>query len=118
MTKHNVGACVTVAKGGVGESGASSLLHHQVTGKLEINMVLRTVNTSLCPNTGAHAMLSVNGEPKAFGDLTAEGASIQANANPGDHVVAIVHAVPLFNDIACVRLGELCVELQQCDFVT
>jgi hypothetical protein len=110
--------CVEVAKGGVGESGASSLVVHPVSAKIAKLMVLRTVASSLCPNTGAVAILSVNGSVQASGTITAVGSSIQAEAGPGDWVAGIVHTVPLFNDISCIRLGELSYRLDECDLVT
>ncbi|MFK7819200.1 MAG: hypothetical protein AB8G99_10805 [Planctomycetaceae bacterium] len=110
-------ACQTVGRAGVGESGASSLLHHQVTGEVEINVVLRVIDTSLCPNTGVVGVLTVNGIPMAVGDLTKPGATVSTTATPSDRVVAIMHTVPLFNDTVCIRLGELTAELQQCDLV-
>ncbi len=109
--------CVQVGKGGVGESGASSILVHQVTGKTSKLAVVRTLETSLCGNTGAVAVLVVNGVSAAHGNITAKGSSIQAEAKPGDWVVAIVHTVPLFNNIMCVRLGELYFGLDQCHLV-
>lgn len=111
------GACKTVAKGGVGESGATSLLHHTVTGDKEIVMVLRRAESSLCGNTGAVGVLVVNGTPIAHGVITDRGSSVQTNAKPGDHVLALIHSIPLFNDIVCVRLGELNANLDQCDLV-
>jgi hypothetical protein len=110
--------CVEVAKGGVGESGASSMVTHEVSARIAKLMVLRTVESSLCPNTGAVAILSVNGNVQASGTITAVGSSIQAEAGPGDWVVGIVHTVPLFNDIHCIRLGELSYRLDECDLVT
>lgn len=117
MPDSKSGPCVAVGHGGVGESGASTFIAHQVKGKIQKLMVLRTTETSLCPNTGAVAVLVVNGSPKAYGNITAKGSSIQTTANPGEWVAAIVHTVPLFNDISCVRLGELCVQLDECDLV-
>ncbi len=117
MPDSRSGPCEAVGQGGVGESGASSLILHQVTGKIQKLMVLRTTETSLCPNTGAVAVLVVNGIPRAYGNITAEGSSIQTTADPGEWVAAIVHTVPLFNDIFCIRLGELSVRLDQCDLV-
>lgn len=117
MYDSKSGPCEAVGKGGVGESGPSALITHQVTGTIQKLMVLRTTETSLCPDTGAVAILLVNGVPKAYGDITADGSSIQTTANPGEWVVAIVHTVPLFNGIVCVRLGELSVQLDQCDLV-
>ncbi|MBI2716507.1 MAG: hypothetical protein HYX37_18975 [Rhizobiales bacterium] len=109
------GLCQVVGKGGVGESGATALVTHTVTGKSEIVMVVRNVGSSLCPNTGAIAMLIVNGVPAAHGNITAAKTSIQASAKPGDQVIALVHAIPLFNGIMCIRLGELDFTLEQCD---
>ena len=106
--------CDTVARGGVGESGASSMLHYEVEAGRKQSMVLERTTSSLCPNTGAVAMLVVNGDVVAHGNITAEGSSIRAKANPGDHVIAIVHTIPLFNEIVCIRLGELSFELNAC----
>jgi len=117
MPDSKSGPCVAVGHGVVGESGASTLILHQVTGKIQKLMVLRTTETNLCPNTGAVAVLVVNGKPQAHGDITAQGSSIQTTANPGEWVAAMVHTVPLFNDIACKRLGNLSVQLDQCDLV-
>lgn len=107
--------CKTVAKGGVGESGASSFLSHAVTGTTSKIMVLRNVNTSLCGNTGAIGVLVADDQPVASGDLSAVGASIQAEAAPGVHIAAVIHTVPRFNGITCVRLGELTVQLNECE---
>lgn len=117
MSDSNAGACTTVAKSGVGESGASTLLHHVFSEKIQKLFVLRNVDSSLCGNTGAVAMLVVGGVPAAYGDITEVGSSIQTEVGPGNDVVAIVHTVPLFNDVHCVRLGELSVELDECDLV-
>ena len=113
--KVKIGLCTVAGKGGVGESGATSMLYHRVTGKKEIVMVVRTVNTSLCPNTGAVAVLLVNGKSVAHAIITDLKSSIQTSAKPGDDVIALVHAFPLFNGIACIRLGELDFTLEQCD---
>jgi hypothetical protein len=117
MPESKSGPCIAVGNGGVGESGASTFIAHQVTGEVQKLMVLRTTETNLCPNTGAVAVLVVDGNPTAYGNITAQGSSIQTTANPGQWVAAIVHTVPLFNEIACIRLGELCVQLDQCDLV-
>ena len=117
MTAINTRACTAVAKGGVGESGASLQLIHKVQGKIAKLMVLKTTESSLCPNTGAVGILIVNGTPQVFGDLTQVGSTIQVEAQPGDSVVAIIHTVPLFKEIVCIRLGELKVVLNECDLV-
>ncbi len=118
MADGKTGPCIEVGRGGVGESGAASQVIHQMRGRISKLMVLRTVETSLCGNTGAVAILVVNGVPRAHGEITAKGSSIQAEASPGDWVVAIVHTIPLFNEIVCKRLGELSFRLDQCDLVT
>jgi hypothetical protein len=110
-------ACKVVAKGGVGESGASLFLSHTVGGPISKFIVLRNVNTSLCPNTGAVGLLVVNGLPVASGELSAAGSAIHTEATAGAHVAAIVHTVPLFNGVVCIRLGELSVTLEECDRV-
>ena len=119
MSDYKTDACVAVAKGGVGESGASSFLLHKVDAKIQKIMVLRNVDSRLCGNTGAVAMLVVNGKPVAQGNITKVGSSIQtpATVGSGDVVVAIVHTLPTFNGILCTRLGELSVVLDECDLV-
>ena len=117
MPDSKSGPCIAVGKGGVGEPGASTSISHQVTGTIQKLMVLRTTKTSLCGDTGAVAVLVVNGNPMAQGNITAQGSSIQTTANPGEWVTAIVHTVQLHNGIVCVRLGELSVQLDQCDLV-
>lgn len=111
------GACVTVAKGGVGESGGSSLLLHTVAGESSKMMVLRNTSTSLCGNQWGVATLFVNGIPAASGNISESGSSIQAEAAPGAGVAAVIHAIPNFNKIQCVRLGELSVTLDECELV-
>ena len=118
MDNEKSGACITVASGGVGESGANVLLHHVFTNKIRKLVVLRNVGSSLCGNTGAVAVLIIDGVLVAHGDITDVGRSIQGEVGPGNHVVAIVHTFPLFNEIVCVSLGELSVELDECDLVT
>jgi hypothetical protein len=108
-------ACVEIARGGVGESGASALLIHQHNEAGQKVAVLRNLETSLCPNTGAVGVLVVNGQPVAQADLTDAGSSIQAAVNQGDVVAAVIQAIPKFNDIVCVRLGELTAVLEECD---
>ena len=115
MSSATTHPCETVAEGGVGESGASALLHHQHCGDTPKMVVLRTTESSLCTNTGAIAALVVNGEPAATANITPVGATVETEAAPGDHVVAVVHTIPLFNDIVCVRLGELEFGLDLCD---
>jgi hypothetical protein len=119
MSNYKADSCVAVAKGGVGESGASSLLVHKLDGKTQKIVVLRNVNSSLCGNTGAVGVLVVNGKPVAQGDITKVGNSIQTPVivGSGDVVAAIVHTIPTFNTIVCIRLGELSFVLNECDLV-
>ena len=77
--------------------------------------ILRNAKSSFCANTGAVGVLVVNGQPTAQGDLTEVGSSIQASVSSGDVVAAIIHTVPKFNEISCIRLGELSVALLECD---
>ena len=110
-------ACTQVATGGIGESGRFSVVSHIVTGPTSKVMILRTVNTSLCPNTGAAAVLLVNGAPVASGVITALGSTIQHEVAAGAIVMAIVHAIDLNNGVVCVRLGELEYALSECELV-
>ena len=101
-----------VATGAVGESGPACQLVHRVAGDARRKAVLRHVRSSLCPNTGAVALLVVNGEPRVHGTLTAPESSIAVDVRPGDRVIAVVHTIPLFNGIECVRHGALHVALE------
>jgi hypothetical protein len=111
------GACVTVGKGSVGASGASAQVTHKVGGPTSKIIVLRTVDTSLCPDTGAAALLVVNGIHFTVGRITAKGSSIQTEARPSDQVAAIVHTYPLFNGVTCVWPGELAFILEECQII-
>jgi len=117
MAGKEYGPCTTVGKGGVGESGASSIVVHQVSTGRAMNIVLRSGPSSLCPNTGAVAVITVNGIPVAMGDITNAGSQLTAEAPNGAWVTVIVHTVPLFNEIVCIRLGELEFSVDECDFV-
>ena len=109
------GESVTVAEGSVGEPGMTSMLHHRVKGGRKKLLVLSTVTSSLCGNTGVVALLVVNGAPEVHGTLTQLESTIQVEATPGDRVIAIAHAIPLYNEIQCIRLGELKFELSERD---
>lgn len=74
--------CFTVAQGSVGESGASSQLIYQVPGKGSKFVLLKTIESSLCPNTGAVGVLVVNGIPENVGDLTQPGSFLKDEASP------------------------------------
>jgi hypothetical protein len=104
-----------VAEGSVGERGPSTVLVHRVSSGPRRLMVLRTTRSSLCGNTGAVALLVVNGEPRVHRVLTEVGSSVEIEAGPRDRVVAIVHTIPLFNEIVCARLGRLDVVLEARD---
>ena len=112
------GACTSVARGGVGESGASALLIHSIKGPHSKMIVLRNVESSLCPNTWALASLFVNGTPMASGNISTEGSSIQVEVSSGGNVAALIQAVPNFNRVSCVRLGEASINLEECDLVS
>lgn len=111
-------ACTTVATGGVGESGPLSFVTHIVNGPTSKMMVLRAVDTSLCPNTGAAGVLLVDGVPVVSGVISTIGNSIQSEAAAGAHFSAVVHTIPLSNGIVCIRLGELRYTLSECELVT
>lgn len=100
-------AGMVVGKGTVGESGPVETVKYTVKAKEKVRMTVRTTETSLCGNTGAFALLFVNGTLQASGSITDEGDSIQASAAPGDHIVAYVATHPIPNEIVCIRLGEL-----------
>lgn len=120
MPQANGGAespCVGVGKGKVGESGAFSQVEHQVQDRISKMMVLRHVESNLCPSHGAVAVLTVDGKIEASGIITDSGSSIQAEAPPNAWVVASVNLLPLHNGIVCAQLGELHFRLDECDLV-
>ena len=96
-----------VGKGCVGECGKTAEVKYKVTASISKMMVVKTVNTSLCPNTGAFAFLFKNGKEVAQGSITKLNASLQTEAAPGDQIIVYVMTYPLFNGIVCIRLGEL-----------
>ncbi len=100
-------AGTVVGKGAVGESGPTAIVNYTVKAKTEILMLVRTVDTSLCGNTGAFALMFKNGMLVAHGAITDDGASIQHTADPGDDIVVYVATFPIPNEIVCVRLGDL-----------
>lgn len=106
---------VTVGTGSIGESATTSMLQHQVQGRSRKRVGLSTVASSLCGDTGVVAMLVVNGTPKVHGVLTRPESRIEVLAKPGDRVIAVAHAIPLYNGIHCVRLGELKLALWERD---
>ncbi len=106
-TETVTAASTVVGKGGVGESGATDTINYTVSATANVKMTAQTAKTSLCPNTGAFALLFNNGVLVAFGSITDQGATIMAKASPGDQIVAYVATHPIPNDIVCVRLGEL-----------
>jgi hypothetical protein len=106
-----------VGKGCVGECGKTAKIEYKVKATINKMMIARTVKTSLCPNTGAYAFLFKNGKEVAHGSITKKGASIQTEAAPGDKIVVYVMMYPLFNEIICIRLGELNFVLIQQDLV-
>ncbi|MEX2112987.1 MAG: hypothetical protein WD845_07360 [Pirellulales bacterium] len=108
--------CTTVGAGSVGETGGpSSEVSHVVDGPTSKVMVVRNVGSSLCPNTGAMAILLANGAPVEMGDITAVGNAIQKELRPGTRVTAVVQTFGLNNGILCPRLGVLQYKLRQCE---
>lgn len=112
-----IAAGTIVGKGAVGENGPTAMVNYTVKAKTEIIMIVKTVDTSLCGNTGAFALMFKNGKLVAHGAITDEGAAIQHTANPGDEIVVYVATFPIPNDIVCVRLGDLTFHVIQHDLV-
>ncbi|ETX01410.1 MAG: hypothetical protein ETSY1_07540 [Candidatus Entotheonella factor] len=110
-------AGTVVGKGAVGENGPTAIVNYTVKAETEIMMLVKTVDTSLCPNTGAFALMFKNGMLVAHGVITDEGASIQNAADPGDDIVVYVATFPIPNEIVCVRLGDLSFNVIQQDLV-
>ncbi|PON15571.1 hypothetical protein C2W62_23090 [Candidatus Entotheonella serta] len=107
-----------VGKGAVGESGPAAMVNYTVKATTEIMMIVKTVDTILCGNTGAFALMFKNGVLAAHGAITDEGAAIQHTAEPGDDIVVYVATFPIPNDILCVRLGDLMFHVVQHELVT
>lgn len=106
-----------VGKGSVGECGSTATIEYKFEGKIQKLMIVKTVETSLCPNTGAFAFLFKNGKEVTNGSITKLGSSIQAEAAPGDQIAVFVTLYPLFNETQCIRLGNLDFNLIEMDFV-
>ena len=107
-----------VGKGCVGECGQSATVEYRVDAKASVLMVVQTVETSLCPNTGAHAWIFINGRLADHGVITRLGSRVVEEAAPGDEVVVQVATFQIPNGTVCVRLGELNFSLIQQDFVS
>lgn len=107
-----------VGKGCVGECGQSSTIRYTVDAKSPVLMIVQTVETSLCPNTGAHAWLFINERLAGHDVITRLGSRVLDEARPGDEVVVHVATFPVPNGIVCVRQGELDFVLVQQDFVS
>lgn len=111
-------ACAPIVSGSVGMSGSFCVLTQTVTGPTAKMIKLVTTQTSLCPNTGANAQLLLNNASVASGEITNPQTTLQTEAQPGDQVTAVISTYPRNNGVVCVQLGELHVELQECDLVT
>ena len=70
--------CAVVGEAGVGESGESSQLHHQITLGQEGVVVVERSDSNLCEDTDAVAVLLINGRPANSGRLAA-GEGVQAS---------------------------------------
>ena len=97
----------TVGSGCVGECGATAKIEYTVDARDNVLMVVKTVETGLCTDTGACAFLFKNGKEAAYGHITKNGASIQTKAAPGDKIVAYSMTYPLFTGVVCISLGNL-----------
>ena len=51
----------------MGESGSTLLLTYQVTNPSGKLMVLRNIDSSLCPNQGVVGVIAINGHPEVTG---------------------------------------------------
>lgn len=108
-------AGTVVAKGAVGESGSSTTVNYTVKACTKTMMIVRTVDTSLCGNTGAFALMFNNGVLVANGIITDDGAAIRHMAAPGDEISVYVATFPIPNGVMCIRLGELAFHVMQQD---
>ena len=50
--------------------------------------------------------------------MSTEGSSIQVEVSAGGIGAALIQAVPNFNRVSCVRLGEASINLEECDLVS
>ena len=118
MSNVDTSICTAVAnKVKVGETGSPKELNHNVAEAVTKRIVLQTIETDLCPSHAAIAFLVVDGRLKAHGDISAKGSAIETGVSKGQTVYAIVHAVPVPNDVVCVRLGDVTVSLFDCGIV-
>ena len=105
--------CQEVGSGRVDPLAPSSMLHHRVTLETEGIVIVRSTSSLSLDN--AVAVLLLNGNPRETVMLNTDERP-QASAEPGDHVVVIVHVVPLFDDSGnrIAWAGELDYTLDQC----
>jgi hypothetical protein len=112
------GACKSVGSATVGQSGLFGILSHTVQGPTRKLMVLRTVQSGLCPSHGAVATLTIDGVLAGTQDMSTGGGILQAEAAPGAMVLAAIALVPKNNGVLCVQLGDVTVRLDECELVT
>ena len=98
-----------VATGCVGACGVPGELGYYVTpaSQRAVPLCLQNLNSSLCPNTGAFALIYVDGSLVASGVITAVGSSIPFVAQAGSTVKVLVPTFSINNGIQCIWLGNL-----------
>ncbi|MGK7950631.1 MAG: hypothetical protein AB4368_18100 [Xenococcaceae cyanobacterium] len=110
---------IIVGKGSVGEESNTATIEYKFESNRQKLMIVRTVETNLCPDTGAFAFLFRNGQEVTNGSITELGSSIQAEAEPGDRFAVFVTLYPLFNEVKvfCEDLGNLNFNFIEIDFL-
>ena len=96
-----------VAQGCIGECGSPVTVPYIVTDEDTKKITVKTVETSLCGNTGAFAFVFRNGKLADQGIITKLGSTLMTKAEKGDNIVVFATLFPLFNGIVCIRLGNL-----------
>lgn len=104
-----------VAEGCVGECGSTAKIVYVVdnpnSSSVLVNLCLLNAKSSLCPNTGAIAVIYVNNTAIKKVDITKVGSGTTFTAKNKDVVTVVVSTYPINNGIICVRLGELIFDL-------
>lgn len=103
------------AKGRVGESADTSILHIRNERGHTIRAVIRVTAQDLCPSYGAFGTLLVGSEPRISGvNLNDNKMLLEATADAGQDVVLVVHLIRI-SDETCIRLGQTEFELDLAD---
>lgn len=110
IDSHNKIDEEVVKSGCIGECGLKQPIpniEYIVNSPKNVLIIFKSIESSLCRNTGVYVFLFKNGKEVANGHLHGKGEFIQTIAAKGDKINAYIIAYPLFNGMKCIRQGNL-----------